>query len=226
MKILQGGDIFSGKSYVDMINKAIGTNYHEWMKSSVNLDEFGCPGLIAWFVFMDGSEHGFGQGWKWVNKLSFDGKEIDEYNISPSKMQLRKRRLEEGYHPYRLAFQLDPYGNGNAHSCRFVGVFRFKSFIRKDSSAMTYEKVADTFRLGSQGESGGYLDSKNDLFPQAGKYCTPIEDLGFSDATYKILRKYINRAGELLELGIGVEGPLADEIFEKVYQCFKDENSV
>ena len=97
MKSLHIDDIFSGKSYAEMINKAVGTNHNSWMKSSVNLEDFGCPGMIAWFVFMDGSEHGYGEGWKWANKLSEDGKEIDEYNIASSKLQLKKRRIDYGY---------------------------------------------------------------------------------------------------------------------------------
>ena len=223
MKILRAGDIFSGRTYAEMINKAVGTNHSSWMKSSVNLADFGCPNMIAWFVFMDGSEHGYGEGWKWANRLSADGKEIDEYNVASSKLQLKKRRVEEGYHPYRLAFQLDPYGENNNHCCRFVGAFRFKSFIRKDGSAVTYEKVTDTFKLGSKGEFGGYLNAKEDLLPKSGKYWIPLEELGFSDATYQILRPHIKYAGELLELGIGIEGPLADEIQKCVFECFKDD---
>lgn len=226
MRILNKGDIFSGKSYADMINKAIGTNYQSWMKSSVDLSAFGCPNMIAWFVFMDGSEHGYGEGWKWANRLSEDGKEIDEYNVASSKMQLKKRRVDEGYYPYRLAFQLDPYGENNNHCCRFVGAFRFKSFIRKDASAVTYEKMANTFKLGSKGEVGEHLDGKDDLLPKSGKYWIPLEELGFSTTTYQILRGHIKYAGELLELGIGVEGPLADEIQMRIFECFKDDRYI
>lgn len=226
MKILKTGDIFSGKSYADMINKAIGTNYYGWRRSSVDLDEFGCPGIIAWFVFMDGSEHGYEEGWTWVNKLSIEEKEIDEYNISTSKLQLKTRRTKEGYCPYRLAFQLDPYGNGNNHCCRFVGAFRFHSFIKKDASAITYEKVMDTFKLGAKGESGNYLNKRENLQPQSGKYLIPLKEMGFSEKVYRILDGHINFAGELLELGIGIEGEIADEIHKKIYECFKNEQYI
>lgn len=226
MKILRKGDVFSGKSYADMINRAIGTNFLGWRRSSVDLDAFGCPGVIAWFVFMDGSEHGYEEGWTWVNRLSMDGEEIDEYNISSSKHQLKQRRNKEGLNPYRLAFQLDPYGYGDNHCCRFVGAFRFKSFIRKDASAVTYEKVLDDFKLGSKGENGGCLNDKADLSPKAGKFLTPLADLGFSSLTYAILNGHIKNAGELLELGVGVDGPLADEIAQKIYEHFKDEEYI
>ena len=227
MKVLRTGDVFWGKSYVDMINHAIGTNLKEGFRASgVSLDEFGLEGVIAWFVFMDGTVHGYADGWEWVNKISIDGKEIDEYNISTNKTTLKGRRAKEGYHPYRLAFQLDPYGEKDNHRCRFVGAFRFKSFIRKDASAVTYEKVAATFKLGSKGEVGGYLNSKDDLLPKTGKYWTPLEELVFSETTYQILRGYIKYAGELLELGIGIEGPLADEIQARIFGCFKDDKYI
>lgn len=226
MKILKTGDVFYGKNYADMINRAIGTNYASWRRSSVDLQDFGANGVIAWFVYMDGSEHGYEDGWKWANKLSLNGKEIDEYHISSSKVQLKKRRVEEGYHPYRLAFQRDPYGEDNPYCCKFVGVFRFLEFIRKDATAMTYEKVMDEFRLGSKGEYGAYLNSKDDLIPTKGLYTTPLSGMGFSDSTYKILSKAIKNAGELLELGIGLEGPLADEIQNRVYECFKNDSMI
>ena len=226
MKVLRRGDVFYGKSHADMINKAVGTNYRAWMRSSVDLDDFGCPGMIAWFVYMDGSEHGYEDGWVWVNKLSMDGKEIDEYNISRLKTQLKEKRSKDGYYPYRLAFQLDPYGDGDKHCCRFVGAFRFKSFIRKDASAVTYEKVMDDFRLAGKGEYGACLNRKEDLKPQKGKYNTPLEEMGFSEDTYQLLRRYVNFAGDLLEFGVGVRGPLAEEIQERVYECFKDEQYI
>ena len=221
MKNLKKGDIFFGKNYADMINHAIGTNHQYWPKSSVPLDEFGVPGVIAWFVFMDGSVHGQ-PTWLWVNKLSMDGEEIDEYNVSPTLSPLQKRRHEEGYHPYRLAFQLDPYGDGKNNICRFVGVFRLKSFIRKNSSAMTYEKVLDDFKLGSKGQVFG-CNNKDDIKPKKGKYFTPLSKMGFTDTTYNILKNHIDNAGDLLELGIGINGPLANEIENKIYECFKEE---
>ena len=225
MKNLKTGDVFYGKNYADMINNAIGTNFHSWMKSGVELDDFGCPGIIAWFVFMDGTEHGYEEGWSWVNKLSMDGQEIDEYNISISKDRLKRRRAQEGYYPYRLAFQLDPYGNGSHHCCRFVGAFRLKSFIREDASAVTYEKVMDCFKLGAKGEVGAYLNTKEDLIPTTGKYTIPLEDLEFSEGVQRLLKGYIKNAGDLLELGIGFEGPLADEIQKKICELFVEKDT-
>lgn len=78
MRIFKENDVFYGKNYADLINKTIGTSFAGYMKCSVNLEPFGAPGVIAWFVFMDGSEHGYEEGWKWVNKLSLDQNIIDE----------------------------------------------------------------------------------------------------------------------------------------------------
>ena len=222
MRIFKENDVFYGKNYADLINKTIGTSFAGYMKCSVNLEPFGAPGVIAWFVFMDGSEHGYEEGWKWVNKLSLDQNIIDEYNVSSNKNLLRQKICEEGYNPYRLAFQLDPYGQGANSCCRFIGAFRLQSFIRKDGTARSYEKVLKNFKLGHKGEFSEKLNHKEDLFPVSGIYLTPIDEMGFSQNTYSLLANAgLHCAGELLELGVGCEGPLAEEIQKKVCEHFK-----
>jgi hypothetical protein len=220
MRILKTGDVFYGKSHADMINKAIGTNYYSYMKSSVELSDFGCSNVIAWFVYMDGSIHGYEDGWRWANRLSLDGLEISEYNVSDSKEKLKKRRVDAGYNPYRLAFQIDHNGTGNKHCCKFVGAFRLKSFIKADASSEMYEKVLDEFKLLGKGEYGGGCNDREDFIPKEGKYLTAISEMGFSQRTFSLLKNSIKNAGELLELGIGIEGPIADEIQDKICSHF------
>ena len=220
MKILRTGDVFYGKSHADMINKAIGTNFSSYMKSTVELSDFGCVGVVAWFVYMDGSIHGYEDGWSWFNKLSLDGLEIYEYNVSDCKDKLKKRRAEDGYNPYKLAFQIDYNETGNRHCCKFVGAFRFKSFIKNDSSAETYEKVLDEFKLLGKGEYGGGCNCRDDFIPKEGKYLTPLIEMGFSPKTYNLLKNSMKNAGELLELGIGIDGAISDEIQEKLAMHF------
>ena len=58
MRTLRFNDIIKGTSYVDMINKAVGTNYQRWIKSSVDMQDFGVENVCAWFVFMNGEIHG------------------------------------------------------------------------------------------------------------------------------------------------------------------------
>ena len=67
MKIFKSGEIFQGRSHVDMVNQVLGTKYRDWRKCTVELDKFGAHGVISWFVMMDGSENGYGEGWKWKN---------------------------------------------------------------------------------------------------------------------------------------------------------------
>lgn len=223
MRVFNAGDVTYGKSHVDMINKAIGTNYFAWQKATVDLEQFGVPDVIAWFVFMDGSEHGYEEGWRWKNYLSENGEEICEYNVSPSKMAVIAKRNEDGYYPYRLCFRLDPYENGNRHCCRFVGAFTFEKFIKEDLTAIKYKKIADEFRIGSKGESGCHLSSKADFIQKESHHLQSIGELGFSDRVYRLLKNGgIIYAGELLELGLGITGEIAEEIQQKLYQYFCD----
>ena len=69
MKTFHFGDKFVGNSYTDMINHALGTNFKVYEESGVPLDKFELPGIIAWFVFMDGSTHGYAPDYLWANRL-------------------------------------------------------------------------------------------------------------------------------------------------------------
>lgn len=45
--------------------------------------------------------------------------------------------------------------------------------------------------------------------------------MGFSDFVYQLLSKFgIATSGDLLELGIGIEGKIAVEIRKKLYELF------
>lgn len=221
MKVLNKGEVTYGKSYADMINKAIGTNYAGWGKSTVNLEQFGAPGVVAWFVYMDGSEHGYEEGWRWRNYLSNDGNEIREHNVSQSKTAIAARRKENGYFPYRLSFRLDPYETCNKYCCKFVGAYKFSCFLKEDLTAIKYIKTADSFRLGSKGESGGYLSGREEFIKDDRKYLKPVSELGFSESTYRLLKNSgISCAGELLELGLCAVGATTDEIWQKLFTHF------
>lgn len=222
MKILRAGEVTIGRDYTNMINEAIGTNFKRIEKCTVDLDQFGVSNVIAWFVYMDGSKHGYPDGWEWTNMLSFDGKTIREYNVSTDKKRLKIKQNEEGYHPYRLCFQLDPNGTKRKYWCKFLGAYRFSKFLENDLNAFEYVKVKDEFKIGSIGDAfNPELNSKNDFLNNAEAYKIPIETMGFSNETYKILQiGSIKNAGDLLELGIGTNGKIADEIRQKLLQFF------
>ncbi len=223
MKILNTGDVTYGNSHADMINKAIGTSYDGWQKSSVDLAQFGADGVIAWFIFMDGSEHGYENGWRWKNFLSDNGDVIREYNVSPSKTAVIMKRNEEGYLPFRLCFRLDPYEIGSRHCCKFMGAFVLDSFIKEDLTAIKYIKVSDSFNLGSKGESGNYIDGKNIFLKKGGRLLKPLSELGLSDRVYRLLKSGgISFAWELLSLGMETSGEIADEIRQKLYEVFRE----
>jgi hypothetical protein len=219
--VLEKNDIFAGESYADMINKAIGTNYNVYRKSAVGLAQFGADGVIARFVFTDGGVHGYDEGWKWRNYLSNGGTEIKEYNVSASNDKLIKKHASDGYFPFRLSFCLDPDGIRDNHRCKFVGAYRLSGFINEDLTAITYSKVADTFRLGSKGEIGDCLNNKKDFIKNNSSYAKPPAEPGFSDRVFRLLKKLrISCAGDLLELGIETTGETADEIHKKLFECF------
>ncbi len=85
-----------------------------------------------------------------------------------------------------------------------------------------YVKVLDEFKIGSKGD--GYnprLNSKEDFLDNAPSYKVPIEKMGFSDFVYRLLKNGgIATSGDLLELGIGVDGPIATGIRQKLYEFF------
>ena len=70
MRTLKTGDIFRGSSYVDLINRTIGTNFNSCFRCLIEMNEFvNCCGLTSWFVFMNGYVHGSSFDWKWKNFL-------------------------------------------------------------------------------------------------------------------------------------------------------------
>lgn len=217
------GDKTLQKSYVGMINEAIGTNYSSWLKCTVDLKQFDVPNVNAWFVFMDGSVHGYPDGWQWENTISADGNTIIEEHISSVKETLKERQIREGNNPYKLCFQRDYIGSGNGSWCKFVGAFRFSRFLSEKLDKFEFVKVLDEFKIGSKGD--GYnprLNSKNDFVVNVPSYKVPIERMGFSDSVYRLLKcGGIATSGDLLELGIGVDGPIATEIRQKLYEFFQ-----
>lgn len=217
MKIFKSGEIFQGRSHVDMVNQVLGTKYRDWRKCTVELDKFGAHGVISWFVMMDGSENGYGEGWKWKNYLSKDEEQITETNVDRGNIKLYHVQNEEGYHPYRLAFQLDPNQTGNRYKCKFIGAFCLESFALPDLSTMRYKKVSNTFRLCEIGESTYGADDRKFFLTRSSKLSLPIEKLGFSANSYRLLTKSgIRCLGELLEIGMGSDCELVREIREKL----------
>ena len=221
MKILRAGDIFSGKSHADMINNALGAKCANPMKSSVHLDKFGHNGIIAWFVYMDGSIHGY-EDWHWSNRLSLDGLTIYERNMDQPKKKLEIERLKNGYNPFRLAFQLDPYETGNRYCCKFVGAFRLEAFKGNEVPDIEYKKVLDSFTIGGKGEYGSkYINDRNDFFIDDMRYKAKIEKLNFSNNVYTMLKRAnVNIVGELLEIGLGFN-EASIEIRDKIEEFFK-----
>lgn len=222
MRILRTGETFIGKDYTDMINEAIGTKYRHYERSTVDLAQFGVPNVIAWFVYMDGSKHGDPDGLEWRNILSSDGKIIREHNVSDGKQRLKIRQIEEGYNPYKLCFQLDHNGTGKKNWCKFIGAFRFSRFLEDNLTAFEFVKVMDEFKIGSIGDGyNSLLNSKDDFLVGADLYKVPIEKMEFTESTYRLLQSGgIKNAGDLLELGIGIDGHIADEIRQNILKVF------
>ena len=222
MLTLRLGDKTLQKSYAGMINEAIGTNYKSLLRCTVDLQQFDVPKVIAWFVYMDDSVHGYPDGWQWRNTLSADGNTIIEEHVSSVKETLKERQIREGYNPYRLCFQRDYISNGNGYWCKFVGVFRFSRFLSEKLDKFEFVKVLDEFTIGSKGD--GYnpiLNSKNDFLVNAPSYKVSIENMNFSESVSRLLKKGgIETSGDLLELGIKVDGPIATEIRQKLYEHF------
>ncbi len=220
MRIFHYGDIFSGKNYPDMINITLGTKYDYYKKASVSLDVFGLSGVIAWFVFMDGSEHGYPDGYMWKNFL--DGDTIVEEASSKDRSKVIALQDSDGHYPFRLAFQIY-HPKGGEWQCRFVGAFSLSAFLREDLTKRKYRKISDDFILGEAGEFGRVLNKKEDFYKNMPKYLTPVKQMGFSPTVMQLLNNTnIATAGELLELGLGASGPIADEIRQKKYELFKE----
>lgn len=220
MRKFRCGDNFSGENYPDMINNALGTKYDSYKKASVSLDNFGLPDVIAWFVFMDGSEHGYPDGYTWKNFLC--GETIWEEADSEDRRKVIASQDKDGYHPFRLAFQLF-HPKAGERQCRFVGAFTLSAFLREDLTKRKYIKISDDFILREPGEVGKILNTKEDFYKNMPKYFTPVKRMGFSPAVLHMLKNSkISTAGELLALGLGVSGPIADEVRQKNYELFKE----
>lgn len=218
MKTFHLEDKFIGNSYADMINHTLGTTFKVYEESGVRLDEFELPGVIAWFVFMDGSTHGFAPDYLWENRLI--GNIITEKLVSKNHAEVIQKDDREGHYPLRLAFELLDCKK-NFYECRFVGAFALSHFLREDLTAREYVRVMDEFILKSKGEFGEILNTKADFIKGAPKYATPIEKMDFSERVMKLLRGHISTAGDLLELGLGTSGAISDEIRQKLYEHLK-----
>ena len=218
MKTFHLGDKFIGNSYADMINHALGTTFKVYEESCVRLDEFEVPGVIAWFVFMDGSIHGFAPDYLWENRLN--GNIITEKLVSKNHTKVIQKDDREGHYPLRLAFELLDCKK-NFYECRFVGAFALSHFLREDLTAREYVRVMDEFILKSKGEFGKILNTKADFIKRMPKYTTPIREMGFPEKVLKLLRGHISTAGDLLELGLEAPGAISDEIRKKLYEHFK-----
>lgn len=223
--ILKPGDMAMGNNYAEMINDAIGTKFKRHQKCTVDLANPDYPektDIRAWFVYMDGSVHGFPDGWLWRNIISPNGKSIKEYNVSPDTTLLKARQNNEGYYPYRLCFQIDPNGMGNKYWCRYVGAFRFSRFLCSDLSAVEYVKVFDEGRIAAINYGLiAALNSKEDFLVGADSYKIPIAEMNFSPGVFQLLSMSgIATAGDLLELGIGTNSGIAVEIRKKLYEYF------
>lgn len=220
MKTFSVGDIFYGNSHTDLINKVIGTKFKGTQRCGIDLADFQCDGVIAWFVFMDGSIHGY-EDWHWSNKISRDGIVIYERNTDHPKKKLEIERLKNGYNPFRLAFQLDPFGTGNRHCCKFVGAFKLDAFIGDEVPDIEYKKVLDKFSISEKGIFEYNVTDKIKFYDNDERYNSKIEVLNFSDSVYEMLKKaHIENVGELLNIGLGLNHT-SIEIRSKIEKFFK-----
>ena len=221
MKTFRNGNVFYGNSHTDLINKTLGTTFKVTQRCGIDLADFQCDGIIAWFVSMDGSIHGY-EDWHWSNRLSLDGLTIYERNMDQPKKKLEIERLKNGYNPFRLAFQLDPYETGNRYCCKFVGAFRLEAFKGNEVPDIEYKKVLDSFTIGGKGEYGSkYINDRNDFFIDDMRYKAKIEKLNFSNNVYTMLKRAnVNIVGELLEIGLGFN-EASIEIRDKIEEFFK-----
>lgn len=221
MRILKTGNITYGNSHADMINKVLGTSFQSYRKSSIDLGQFGNDGIIAWFVYMDGTRHGTEENYVWENFLSADENIIKEFSVGETQEKVIRKRRQEGFKPFRLAFQLDPFRNGNRHCCKFIGAFCLNNFLRKDQTAIEYKRIAKEFNLGSKGETGQFLGNRDLFIKHIPNYYTPIEKMDFPFGLYQFLKKNgFHYAGELLELGFEDRSELIQPIQNKLGAVF------
>lgn len=215
--------LFNGNNYDSMLTAAHGNQkkFFGYIKAWVDLAEFGAPDVISWFVFMNGQAHGYPDGWLWTNKISDDKKEIIEENVSTSLSELVVKRIEEGFHPFRLAFQRASFA---PNSCKFVGAYRFDCFLDVGISLVRYVKVADSIDIPGRGVSErDFLDFREAFSVKDwSEYHVPIEEMELSSRTKQILKKCgLNVAGDLLRLGFEPYGAMSYEILVALHKVFR-----
>ena len=233
MKRIKRFENFYGNDYTKMVNNALGINLKTLMSSGYDMYSLGVDCTIAWFVYMNGNQHGYWNDLKWRNYVTEDynfiiEKCVDEnaYSLRADMVKYMQRRQEYGFLPYRYAFQIDPYNNdrfNNNCSCKFLGAFRIKQFLSNDMSTIKYEKVFDNACFKSIGDGfSPLIDTKENFLKGADKYKIKIEDMGFSEtALTTLLKGNIKTAGDLLELTFEERGGLYKEVTAKLYELFK-----
>lgn len=122
------GQVWEGKSYVDLINKIFHKNYKSFIPCTLKLEQFDAPG-IAWIVVINGTPHG-GNGDLWVNRLFDNGETIEEEYVGVHSDKIRQEFLtyRERTFSDRLTFQKDPDNNGNAYKAKCLGFYILKSY--------------------------------------------------------------------------------------------------
>ncbi len=144
MKI-KTGDGWKGKSKADMINRVLGTDFKQHMQSGVRINRGTSDEILAWFVVLDEKPRGTDGSWLWVDKLSCDGREIEEFYVGDDYLKY-KYKMKKGEFPRRLVFQIDPDDVGDRYFCRFMGEFHLVE--RNDNIGYKrYKKVSDEFKL-------------------------------------------------------------------------------
>ena len=136
MKNFKVGDTWQGDSYADMINKVLGTSYKGYMKATVPLSELG---VVAWFVVMDGTEHGFGDN-IFGDYLSEDGETIFEVFAGKDSKRGSETIIRNGVFPKRHCFQRDPDKTGNKYKCKYVGYFELDTSYNEFTTRILKKK--------------------------------------------------------------------------------------
>lgn len=231
MRILQTGDSCRGISHADMVNKAIGTNYHNLLKAGIDLSDFSAPGVIAWFVYMNATVHGYDYSddknkYLWRNLLTgvepavpmfFDttnitkaGNDIFEEYVGGNTEYLQQKIAREGYKPYRLCFQLDPFDDNSRYRCKFVGAFILSEFENTALTSRKYTKISDSFNLGDKGECGDILGNKEFFKSRMSIYNMNIDVIDLPEPTLVFLKKKgITKVCDLLDTSFIDNDPLS-----------------
>ena len=221
MKKLNTGDYFNGANHADLINNTLGTKYLDYYRSTVNLQNFGNDRMQAWFVFMNGSEHGYGEKYKFRNYLSNDENIIKEKFTGNNKEELLKWRRNDGFLPYRIAFQLDPDNENNRYKCKFIGVFVFSKFLNRELTSIEYKKVSNTFNLGSKFNNNQNVSKCNDYKCFIRNFNYSIQEIEYPEQIKETLEKAnILDAGELLDLGSKNSVNFMKIIHSKLFNIF------